>query len=372
MVYSIVLLNLLGLSMNDSIEDILNQDKLGKEGIVRLLSARSDEDKEQIFQRATKVRAQVVGNGIYLRGLIEYSNHCEKNCFYCGIRAGNKHIERYALNEEEVLEAVRIAFENNYGSVVLQSGERTDPEFVNQIERLVRKIKKRSNGKLGITLSCGEQSKDTYQRWFDSGAHRYLLRIETSDPGLYYSIHPNNKKHFLVNRLTALRYLRETGYQVGTGVMIGLPGQTSEQLAEDLLFIRQMDPDMVGMGPYIEHSETPLYKFRKNLSAPEVRLEQSLLMIALMRLLMPSINIASSTALDTLSPDGRMKALRAGANVLMPNLTPTGYRENYFLYNKKQHLTEAQDIVRKISSDIAPLQIRFGEWGDSKHFQERL
>jgi biotin synthase len=357
--------------MSDSVEDILSRDTLGKDELVRLLSVRSDAEKERIFQHAAEVRNHHVGNGIYLRGLIEYSNRCEKNCFYCGIRAGNSKIDRYVLKDNEVFEAARIAFENSYGSVVLQSGESTDPEFVRAIDRLVRGIKKLSGGKLGITLSCGEQSKDVYKRWYDSGAHRYLLRIETSDPDLYYRIHPNNKKHFLVNRLTALGYLRETGYQLGTGVMIGLPGQTTEQRAEDLLFIRQLDPDMVGMGPYIEHSETPLYEMRDALLPAQRRLEQSLLMIALMRMIMPAINIASSTALDTLSSDGREKALHAGANVLMPNLTPNGYRENYFLYNKKQHLTEAQDIIRKISETIAPLEIRFGEWGDSRHFNKR-
>ncbi|MBN2174436.1 MAG: [FeFe] hydrogenase H-cluster radical SAM maturase HydE [Bacteroidales bacterium] len=356
------------------ITHILEKESLSREDLIRLLSVQNQNERDLIFQKAMEVRAELVGNEIYLRGLIEFSNICEKNCFYCGIRAGNKNVERYCIEEEEVLRCAEYAFENNYGSVVIQSGERTDQEFIEIISNLVQKIKMLSKGKLGITLSCGDQTKETYKRWFDSGAHRYLLRFEASDPELYYKIHPNNKKHFLLNRLNSLQYLKETGYQVGSGMMIGLPGQTIGNLVDDLLMLKTLNVDMVGMGPYIEHKDTPLFESRDQLLPKKERLELSLLTISVLRILMPDINIAAATALDSLVDDGRLQAIRAGANVLMPNLTPLKYRENYFLYENKPYLTEADDLIRKINESdmLNGYKIKLGEWGDSRHFARRV
>ena len=353
---------------------ILDKESLTREDLIRLLSVNSKAERDLIFQKAAKVRSENVGKNVYLRGLIEFSNRCEKNCLYCGIRTGNAQVERYCLEEDEVIACAQHAFENNYGSVVIQSGERTNEDFIIKIDNLVRKIKILSHGKLGITLSCGDQSKETYQRWFDSGAHRYLLRFEASDPDLYYKIHPNNKKHFLLNRLNSLQYLKETGYQVGSGMMIGLPGQTPENLADDLLMLKMLNVDMVGMGPYIEHKDTPLFEKRDQLLPKDERLALSLLMIAVLRILMPDINIAAATALDSLADDGRMQAICSGANVLMPNFTPLKYRENYFLYENKPYLTEADALIKKIneSGNLNGYQIKFGEWGDSKHFANRV
>ncbi|MEZ5083109.1 MAG: [FeFe] hydrogenase H-cluster radical SAM maturase HydE [Bacteroidales bacterium] len=356
--------------MSDNLIKILSFNTFSKEDIVTLLSVKSEAEREHVFNKAESIREESVGKNIYLRGLIELSNICEKNCLYCGIRAGNKQVERYIVSEKDVIASINHALEKNYGSVVIQSGERTDEEFVEMIDGVIKKIKTISDGKLGITLSCGEQTPETYRKWYKSGAHRYLLRIETSDPELYYKIHPQNKKHFLVNRLVALRHLREIGYQVGSGVMIGLPGQTVSQLADDLLFLKQMDVDMVGMGPYIEHKHTPLYQFSNNLIPKAERLNLSLVMIAVLRIMMKNINIASSTALDSLDSNGRLLAIKAGANVLMPNLTPVKYRENYFLYDNKPYLTEADELVENIGSSeiLKGYLIKLGEWGDSAHF----
>jgi biotin synthase len=356
------------------VSNILSKKELTQEDLEILLSASSDHDIAAIFNAAEAIREEKVGKKIYLRGLIEYSNHCEKNCYYCGIRAGNKEVYRYRMQENEVIGCAETALKNNYGSVVIQSGEETGRDFVNAIDRFVQEIKKLSNRKLGITLSCGEQSAETYKRWFESGAHRYLLRIETSDPVLYSRIHPQNQKHDFSARIEALMRLKNAGYQLGSGIMIGLPGQTISQLAADLLFLKQLDVDMVGMGPYIEHEETPLFAQKDQLLAKEERLELALRMIAVLRLLMPDINMASSTALDSLSPLGRLRAIKAGANILMPNLTPVKYRENYFLYNDKPYLTEAGDLIKRIQESelLKNYQIRFNEWGDSLHFKNRV
>lgn len=306
--------------------------------------------------------------------MIEFSNICSKDCFYCGIRKSNKRVVRYEATDEEILTACRFAWENRFGSVVLQSGERSSPRFVDRVERLVREIKRFSGGELGITLSCGEQSRESYQRWREAGAHRYLLRIETSSPALYARIHPQNSLHTFEKRLEALRLLRETGFQVGTGVMIGLPFQTVEELAADLLFFREIDIDMCGMGPYIEHEHTPLYQYRHLLLPREERFGLALRMIAVLRLLMPDINIAAATALQAIDPAGREKAVAVGANVIMPNLTPCQYRRDYLLYEDKPCLDEDAELCRNCLEariELTGSEIGYGEWGDSKHFQHR-
>ena len=246
------------------IQSILTKDTHSKDEIIRLLNADGDDEK-LLFDFSNKIKLQNVGNTVYLRGLIELSNICEKDCYYCGIRKSNSAVHRYSISEEEVLEAVRFAYENGYGSVAIQSGEIQSPAFTEKINRILKASKELTNGEIGITLSCGEQTEETYRQWFESGAHRYLLRIESSSEELYRKIHPNDKIHNYEKRLEALHTLKKIGYQVGTGVMIGLPFQTFENLADDLLFMKQFDIDMCGMGPYIEHHETPLYAFKDSL-----------------------------------------------------------------------------------------------------------
>ncbi len=359
--------------MSDKVKDILSKECFSRSDIIILLSVDNDAERNLIFQKAAEVREKHIGNNIYLRGLIEYSNTCSKNCLYCGIRAGNKKVNRYCLNEEEVLSCARYAYNQNYGSVVIQSGERSGQQFIDSIDKLIKGIKKLSNGELGITLSCGEQAEETYRRWFESGAHRYLLRIESSNEELYYRIHPKDENHDFNKRLMALNHLKSAGYQVGSGVMVGLPFQSEENLADDLLFLQKIDVDMIGMGPYIEHPETPLFDLRNKIPDPKARFEKTLLMIAIIRIMLKNINIAASTAMDTLDNEGRIKAILAGANVLMPNITPIKYRENYQIYKDKPVLTEADELVGKLEASplLKDYHIIYNAWGDSPHFGKR-
>ncbi len=359
--------------MPHTVKNILNKQPLTRHDLVTLLSSDGEYSK-LLFDRAAEVKRKHAGNKVYYRGLIEYSNLCGKNCLYCGIRSGNKKARRYELTEEEVLEAARYAWEARYGSVVIQAGERSGKDHVHRIERLIKQIKQLSNGGLGITLSLGEQSEDTYHRWFEAGAHRYLLRIEVSNPGLYYKYHPDNKTHDYQARLHALLLLRKIGYQVGSGVMIGLPFQTVQDLADDLLFFRDHDIDMVGMGPYIEHEETPMIKHKSQLLPKKERLCLTLKMVAALRILMKDINIAATTAMQAIDPQGREKSIRVGANIIMPNLTPSRYREDYMLYEDKPCTDEdAEECQRCLEARIhmAGGEIGYGEWGDSKHYHKR-
>lgn len=341
--------------------------------IINLLGSTGIE-KEKLFKQAREIRDRTVGNKVYFRGLVEFSNICAKNCLYCGIRKGNSNVVRYDLSDNEILDACRFAWENKFASVVLQSGELSSSSFVKRVDRLLKAIKTFSGNELGITLSCGEQTRETYRRWYESGAHRYLLRIEATNRNLYEKIHPVNKLHSFERRLQALHYLRETGYQVGTGVMIGLPFQTLDDLAGDLLFFRELDIDMCGMGPYIEHEDTPLYEHRHLLQTRKERFDLALKMIALLRILMPDINIAAATALQAIDPAGREKAVAIGANVIMPNLTPMAHRKDYLLYEDKPCLDEDAELCKQCLEariHLAGSEIGYGEWGDSKHFGSR-
>ncbi len=352
------------------IDEILKKDEFSGEDLIALLQTTGD-GRTALLKKSQEVKNKVVGNKVFFRGLIEFSNICSKDCLYCGIRKSNKKVVRYNATDDEILSACRFAWENRFGSVVLQSGEVSSPAFVKRIETLLKKIKQLSNNELGITLSCGEQSRETYRRWFECGAHRYLLRIEASSPELYYKIHPKTKKHSFEKRLEALHSLRETGYQVGTGVMIGLPFQTIEDLADDLLFLKKINIDMCGMGPYIEHEHTPLYPFKHLLKTKKERFDLTLNMIAVLRLMMPDINIAAATALQAIDPAGREKALAVGANIIMPNLTPCAYRKEYLLYQDKPCLDEDAELCRNCLEariELAGCEIGYGEWGDSKHF----
>lgn len=357
----------------DSIKDILYKNELTKEDIIFLLQLEGEE-QQLLFKRSQEIKEKYLGKKSYFRGLIEFSNVCYKNCLYCGIRAGNKNINRYTIGEENILKAAKFAYENNFGSIVLQSGEREDDEFIHFIDSLLKKIKKLSNNKLGITISLGEQTDETYQRWFDSGAHRYLLRIESSDKDLYYKIHPENSKHNFIKRKKCLESLQKIGYQTGTGGMVGLPFQSYEHLANDLLFYRNFDIDMVGMGPYIEHKDTPLWQFKDELLPLKKRFSLTLRMIAILRIMMPDINIAAATALQAIDPVGRERAIKIGANVIMPNITPTINRKDYLLYQNKPCTDEgADECVNCLDARIslAGDEIVYGEWGDSKHFFRR-
>lgn len=355
------------------ITSILQKKELDKADLVALLTC-SKEEEEILFRHSRQIRDTVLGNGVYLRGLIEISNICTKDCLYCGIRQSNRHARRYRLEDDDIAAAAEYAWRNKYGSIVLQGGERTDAEFTERIGRLVQRIKTGSNGELGITLSLGEQSEATYRYWRECGAHRYLLRIETSNPALYRSIHPDNGRHDFQTRLNCLRLLQQCGYQTGTGVMIGLPAQTAEDLADDLLFFKEMDIDMVGMGPYLEHRDTPLWAYRDQLLPQSERLTLALRMVSCLRILMPDINVAATTALQAIDPHAREKALQIGANVIMPNITPQTNRADYRLYENKPGMDEgAEESTRRLIASIqaSGCEVKTAEWGDSRHFHRR-
>ncbi len=359
--------------MSSAIVSILKARQFNHETLVRLLTA-NEAETQVIFTEAARIKAQYAGNKVYLRGLIELSNICEKDCYYCGIRKSNSNCHRYMVSDAEIDRAIQYAVDSNMGSLVVQSGELQTETFIRKIDHILQRAHILGNGQLGVTLSCGEQTRATYQHWRELGATRYLLRIESSNPELYHKIHPQDAMHDYDTRLKALDLLKSTGYQTGTGVMIGLPFQTMVDLASDLLFMRDLDIDMCGMGPYIEHEDTPLYQYQHTLIPVAERIQLSLKMIALLRIMMKDINIASTTALQALDKRGRINALKVGANVMMPNITPGLYRNNYALYlNKPGVDEEAEDSLRNLERQVAEAGcvVGYGVKGDSLHFTGR-
>lgn len=359
--------------MEKTISEILSQVIFGKEDLVRLLQVKGGERKF-LFERSAEVKNDHIGKKVWFRGLIEFSNICSKDCLYCGIRKGNSNVARYSLSDEEILGAAKFAYENRYGSIALQSGELESPVVTSRIENLLHRIKELSNGELGVTLSVGEQSPEVYKKWFDAGAHRYLLRIEATNAALYRKIHPDNTRHDFQRRLDCLKALQDIGYQTGTGVMIGLPFQTIDDLAGDLLFMKEFDIDMCGMGPYIEHADTPLIKYSGDLLPLSERFDLTLKMIALIRIMMKDINIVAATALQAIDPAGREKAIMIGANIIMPNITPGQYRDSYKLYENKPCTDDsAEDCKGCLEARVAlaDSDIVYGEWGDSQHYDRR-
>lgn len=360
--------------MLETISQILQKETFTKNDLITLLSVKSPEAMQVILDKAYQVKSEMVGRKVYLRGLIELSNICSKNCFYCGIRMSNTKVERYTLSKEEVVEAATFAWKQGFGSIVIQTGEQKSNIFTKFVEELLLEIHSKTNNELTITLSCGEQSLEVYKSWRNAGAQRFLLRIETTNHELYYQIHPKDENHSFEKRIEAIKNLQSAGFQVGTGVMIGLPNQSIEDLANDLIFFKTMDIDMIGMGPYLEHSDTPLSSKKAILWPVDERFKISLLMIALARISMPDINIASSTALETIDLLGRQKGLLAGANVVMPNLTPVPSRVKYQLYNNKPNLDKNANLsvvsLQKIITEIGE-EIAFNEAGNSLHFSNR-
>ncbi len=362
-----------------SIDTILQKDVLDRESILRLIAVRDPEQIELIRSAANRTLLENCGNKVFYRGLVEFSNVCISDCYYCGIRKSNHGVNRYTLSEQDILEAAQWCAEQGYGSLVLQSGERTDRTFTDLVERVVKKIKectvspKLPDG-LGITLCIGEQEPEVYRRLFAAGAHRYLLRVETTNPQLFRSIHPPQQT--LESRVRCLEILKQIGFQVGTGVMIGLPGQTLEHLVDDLLFFRDRDIDMVGMGPYIVHSDTEMKQYKVSVEAQRDEiLTRSLLMIALCRLVLKDVNIAATTALQTIKENGRELGLDFGANVIMPQLTPLEVRKDYLLYEDKPCVDENREqcrgcLERRIRS--VGREVGFDQWGDSLHFRKKV
>lgn len=298
---------------------------LSSDELTEIIKNSDPDIKSYLFNKADDKRKQIYGNKVFIRGLIEISNICRNNCYYCGIRAENKNIERYRLTEEQIIECCKIGYKIGFRTFVLQGGE---DEFYND-DRLcciIEKIKSLYPD-CALTLSLGERSEESYRRLKDSGADRYLLRHETADEKHYSMLHPENMSS--LNRKKCLEALKQVGFQTGAGFMVGSPHQTYENLAEDLKFLYALKPEMVGIGPFIPHKDTPF----KN-ETPGT-LELTLCMIALTRLILPHALIPSTTALGSVAPDGRLLGIKAGANVVMPNLSPQNYRSLYTLYNNK-------------------------------------
>lgn len=360
-------------------ELLRKQEHMTRQDLIDLLSLTDPADLQALYEAAYAVKTDAVGNIVYYRGLIEFSNRCIKNCDYCGIRRENKAVKRFDTAYGDILAMARWTYENGYGSLTLQAGERQDERFIAYMERLIKDIKKIGDGALGLTLCVGEQSEETYKRWFAAGAHRYLLRIESSNPRLYGALHPHDGNHEWDVRYDCLQALRRVGYQVGTGNMIGLPGQTVEDLADDILFYRQEDIDMIGMGPYVTHHNTPVGKavVAAGLDSKErqaERLRLGLIMIAVTRLFLKDCNIAATTALQALHPFGRELGLKAGANILMPIVTLPRFRGHYLLYDNKPCIDDTPGWCRScLGARVAAAgdTVGFGRWGDSPHFFNR-
>lgn len=302
-----------------------------KEEIIKILS--DDRQNDELFSLANSVRQEYVGDEVHLRGLIEFSNICKCQCKYCGLRSPNKSIERYRINPEDIVLYAKKASDMGYKTVVLQSGE---DEYYSQdiMCEIIRKIKEFD---VAVTLSIGERSYDDYKAFKDAGADRYLIRIETTDRELYKQMHPNMD---FDNRLRCLKDLKTLGYEVGTGCLVGLPNQTIESLADDILFFKEINADMVGIGPFIAHPQTPLK------DVPNGNFTLALKVMALTRILLKDINIPATTAMETLNPNGRVIALQSGANVVMPNVTTTEYRAKYEIYPNKICINENPEQCR--------------------------
>ena len=297
----------------------MTNDTLDKSAIIELLTTAPT---DELYRRADDVRREAVGDAVHLRGLIEFSNIFRNDCLYCGIRRGNRQVQRYRMTDEELVETAKRAAALGFQTIVLQSGE--DMHF--DQARMCRVIEQIKRLDVALTLSVGERDYGDFKAFREAGADRYLMRIETTDRDLYNRLNPGMSWE---RRHECLLMIRELGYELGSGIMVGLPGQTVESIADDLLYLKDIGIDMAGIGPFIPHPETPL--------AGEAggTLEQALRTMAIMRILMPDINIPATTAMESLHPQGRMMALQAGANVVMPNVTEGEYRRLYELYPGK-------------------------------------
>lgn len=310
--------------MKQLIDRLAAEHILPREDLVRLIAGVTPGLSEYLFDKSRAAAQQTFGNRIYVRGLIEFTNYCKNNCYYCGIRAAS-HAKRYRLSEEDILSCCESGYGLGFRTFVLQGGE--DPYFTDErLIPIVAEIRRRYPD-CAITLSAGERSEESYRALFEAGANRYLLRHETADDAHYRLLHPANLS--LAHRKQCLWTLREIGYQVGTGFMVGSPGQTPETLAEDLWFIHELQPQMIGIGPFLPHHDTPFAK------KPKGSYEQTLFLIGMLRLMRPDALIPATTALGTIDPMGREKGILAGANVVMPNLSPVRVRKQYELYDNK-------------------------------------
>lgn len=313
------------MNLHELIDRLHKEHTLTRGEFITLIKERDEENASYLASLAREEAVKIYGNGVFPRGLVEFTNYCKNNCYYCGIQGSNQHANRYRLSKDEILSACENGYQLGYRSFVLQGGE--DPHYSDDVMvPIVSEIRKRYQD-CAITLSLGERSKESYQKLYDAGADRYLLRHEAATPELYQKLHPESLS--LENRIQCLWNLKEIGYAVGTGFMVGAPYQTVENLVDDLLFIQKLDPQMVGIGPFVPHHDT---KFK---DYPSGTVELTTYLTSILRLMNPHLLLPATTALGTIDPRGREKGILAGANVVMPNFSPVAVRKDYSLYDNK-------------------------------------
>lgn len=341
---------------NELMDKLYKNSALSFEEYLFLIRNRKECEK-QLFENASAVRRKIYGDAIYVRGLIEFSNYCRNDCYYCGIRRSNKSARRYRLSEKEILECADYGYNLGFRTFVLQGGE--DAFFTDErLCRIIRNLKIR-HPDCAVTLSLGERSIESYKTLKDAGADRYLLRHETADSKHYSQLHPDSMR--FENRINCLENLKALGYQVGSGFMVGSPFQTPEHLSNELVFLKKLNPHMVGIGPFIPHKDTPFAEESQGSA------ELTLFMLALIRLTLPNVLLPATTALATADPFGHEKGILAGANVIMPNLSPLNAREKYTLYDNKMYTGDeaAQNIHhlrKKINAIGCQIVINRGDY----------
>jgi len=344
------------------IQQLARERTLPNEALLRLITSEDPAVSAALAEQAAQVRQKTYGKDVYIRGLIEFTNYCKNDCLYCGIRRSNRCAQRYRLTPEEILECCAEGYRLGFRTFVLQGGE--DPWYSTQrMTKLIRAIKERYPD-CALTLSVGEKDRETYETWFRAGADRYLLRHETADEGLYRHLHPAELT--LEHRMQCLWDLKAVGFQVGCGFMVGSPGQTPEMILKDLRFLEKFQPQMVGIGPFIPHRDTP---FRDETAGTA---EMTLRLLAIIRLILPTVLLPATTALGTVRGDGRQQGMRYGANVVMPNLSPLSVRKKYLLYdNKIATGEEAAESVALLRASMDAIGYRVvtarGDWkGDAQ------
>ena len=345
----------------ERIRQLKKDSMMGGEDLRALLTSLTPDEEQLLYDAACEVRRSVYGTDVYLRGLIEFSSYCRNNCLYCGLRRGNEKCQRYRLSREEILECADKGYELGFRTIVLQSGE--DPWYTDAwICSVVSQIKER-HPDTAVTLSIGEKGRESYQAYYDAGADRYLLRHETINAEHYKLLHPEEMSR--ENRIRCLYDLKEIGYQVGCGIMVGSPYQTVQHIVQDLLFMKEFRPQMIGIGPFIPHKDTPFGNRNRG------TLQDTLHLLAITRLLLPDVLLPATTALGTIDPGGREKGILAGANVVMPNLSPAAVREKYMLYDGKictgDEAAECRRCLeRRISSIGFQVVVSRGDWAGKK------
>lgn len=344
--------------MKELIDKLKKARVLSHEEFVRLLTGHTENDKAYLFEISREITDSYYGRDIYTRGLIEFTNYCKNDCLYCGIRKSNCHLDRYHLTKEEILACCRDGYQLGFRTFVLQGGE--DLSYSREKMTDIISAVRADFPDCAITLSIGEKSYDDYLAYYKAGANRYLLRHETADTLHYNRLHPESMS--LETRKQCLFHLKEIGYQTGTGFMVGSPYQTADTIAEDLLFIHELQPEMIGIGPFIPHHDTPFRDF------PQGSLQMTVFLIAVLRLMRPNALIPATTALGTIHPDGRKLGVMAGANVVMPNLSPLSVRKQYMLYDNKIYLdAEAAESRERLVKEMAAIGYRVTEErGDMK------